>query len=271
MEEKYMNVTKIIQEELGQMLEKDGFQSDFKKNIWTYEREKNGVRQEITILTDRYNKKYLKVLFGTNAYGQGMKEFCNFVPEAGAKRWEFWGYKNENELRTILKEFKRLIVTYGMDLLEEISKPATDAIPTEEMERNLYLNHQRLYEEYKVKLHAEGKSAEEVIEIIYQTMEQNLDEPFEHVKDLLIGIAALYGHTISWGDRGKWVWDDEEKNCQLQEILGTEYKERLLRLIFPIWDYWRKKKSIGKGLFDRYRIIQVYYYRMHSEEIEYEE
>lgn len=26
-----MNVTKIIQEELGQMLEKDGFQSDFKK------------------------------------------------------------------------------------------------------------------------------------------------------------------------------------------------------------------------------------------------
>ena len=59
MEEKYMNVTKIIQEELGQMLEKDGFQSDFKKNIWTYEREKNGVRQEITILTDRYNKKVL--------------------------------------------------------------------------------------------------------------------------------------------------------------------------------------------------------------------
>lgn len=70
-----MNVTKIIQEELGQMLEKDGFQSDFKKNIWTYEREKNGVRQEITILTDRYNKKYLKVLFGTNAYGQAMKGF----------------------------------------------------------------------------------------------------------------------------------------------------------------------------------------------------
>lgn len=60
MEEKYMNVTKIIQEELGQMLEKDGFQSDFKKNIWTYEREKNGVRQEITILTDRYNKKISK-------------------------------------------------------------------------------------------------------------------------------------------------------------------------------------------------------------------
>lgn len=116
-----MNVTKIIQEELGQMLEKDGFQSDFKKNIWTYEREKNGVRQEITILTDRYNKKYLKVLFGTNAYGQGMKEFCNFVPEAGAKRWEFWGYKNENELRTILKEFKRLIVTYGMDLLKRLA------------------------------------------------------------------------------------------------------------------------------------------------------
>ena len=82
------------------------------------------------------------------------------------------------------------------------------------------------------------------------------------------GTVSIYQYDR---DRGKWVWDDEEKNCQLQEILGTEYKERLLRLIFPIWDYCRKKKSIGKGLFDRYRIIQVYYYRMHPEEIEYEE
>ena len=33
-------------------------------------------------------------------------------------------------------------------------------------------------------------------------IEQNGDEPFENVKDLLIGLTALYGHTICWAIRG---------------------------------------------------------------------
>ena len=53
-----MNVTKIIEEELGQELERVGFQPAFHhRHIWPYEREKDGVKQEITILTDRYDKK----------------------------------------------------------------------------------------------------------------------------------------------------------------------------------------------------------------------
>lgn len=188
-----MNITKIVEEELGQELQKAGFQlANEEKGVWTYERVKNGVKQVITVITSRYSSKKIKVLFDTNAYGQNTKEFYNFVPEEDVKNREFWGYKNEEELRNILREFKRLIVTYGFDFLETISKPTTDAVPTEEMERYLYLNHQKLYEEYSEKLHTQEKSVEEVIEIIYQVIEQNGDEPFENVKDLLIGLTALY-------------------------------------------------------------------------------
>ncbi|MBO5032995.1 MAG: hypothetical protein J6D08_14155 [Lachnospiraceae bacterium] len=267
-----MKVTKIIEEELGQELEKVGFQPAFQERyVWPYEREKDGVKQTITVITDRYEKRYLRVLFDTNAYGQKTREFRDFVPEEGAEHWEFWGYKNEEELRTILREFKRLIVSYGMDFLDSISKPATDAIPTEELERYLYLNHESLYEEYSAMLQTQGKSAEEVIEVIYQTIEQNLNQPFENVKDLLVGLTALYGHTISWGDKGKWVWDEGKKWCRLKEILGTKKEECLLRYMFSTWDYWRKHKKIGRGLFDRYETILVYYYRDHPEEIEYDE
>lgn len=271
--EEYMKVTEIIQEELGQELEKIGFQSAFQERyIWPYEREKDGIKQKITIITDRYEKKYIRVLFDTSAYGQRTKEFRHFVPEQGAEFWEFWGYKNEEELRTILQEFKRLIFTYGLDYLETISKPATDAIPTEERERYLYLNHESLYEEYSAKLHTQGKSAEEIIEIIYQTMEKNADEPFDNVKDLLIGLAALYGHTISWGDRGKWIWNEEKKRCWLKDILGTKEQFPLLACIFSEWDSWRiHRRRIGGGLFYRYEIVLVYYYRDHPEEIEYDE
>jgi len=268
-----MRVTKIIQEELGQELEKIGFQSAFQERyVWPYEREKDGIKQKITVITDRYEKRYIRVLFDTNAYGQRTKEFRNFVPEEGAKYWDFWGYKNEEELRTILREFKRLVFTYGLDFLETISKPATDAIPTEERERYLYLNHESLYDEYSVKLQTQGKSVEEIIEIIYQTIEKNADEPFHNVKDLLIGLTALYGHTISWGDRGKWIWDEEKKRCWLKAILGTKEEIPLLACIFSEWDSWRMhRRRIGRGLFHRYEIILVDYYGDHPEEIEYDE
>ena len=269
-----MKVTKIIEEELGQELEKVGFQPAFRERyVWPYEREKDGVKQTITVITDRYEKRYIRVLFDTNAYGQKTREFRDFVPEEGAEHWEFWGYKNEEELRTILREFKRLIVTYGMDFLDSISKPATDAVPTEELERYLYLNHESLYEEYSAMLQTQGKSAEEVIEIIHQTMVQNLDKPFQDVKELLVGLTALYGHTISWGDKAKWVWDEGIKRCLLEEVLGIRAVEveLILGYVISLWDAWRKHRQIGRELFDRYEVILIYYYEDHPEEIEYDE
>lgn len=263
-----MNITKIIEEELGQELEKTGFQPDFsERDVWPYQREKDGVRQVITVITGRYSRKALKVLFDTNAYGQRTREFRNFVPEEDVKHQEFWRYKSEEELRTILKEFKRLILAYGMKCLDTMSQPTTDAVPTEEMERYLYLNHEKLYEEYSVKLQTQGKSAEEVIEIINQTMDQNTGKSFENVKDLLVGLAALYGHTISWGNRGNWVWDEKNKRCWLENILGTDQEASLLTCIFPDWDTRRKYGRLtGGGLLYRYHIILVYYYNDHPEE-----
>lgn len=91
-----MNITKIIEEELGQELQKAGFQLAYEeKGVWTYERVKNGVKQVITVITSRYSSKKIKVLFDTNAYGQNTKEFYNFVPEEDVKYREFWKYKNE--------------------------------------------------------------------------------------------------------------------------------------------------------------------------------
>mgnify|MGYP006990175317 CR=1 FL=1 len=43
-----MNIIKIVEEELGQELQKAGFQlANEEKGVWTYERVKNGVKQVI--------------------------------------------------------------------------------------------------------------------------------------------------------------------------------------------------------------------------------
>ena len=221
-----MNMKKIIQEELGQELENIGFHYvPGERSVWPYEREKDGVKQEIIVIRDRYEKNYIKVIFHTNAYGQRQREFRHFVPEEGAKHWEFWGFENEEELRAILKEFKRLIFTYGLDFLETISKPATDAVPTREKQRYLYQHHQELFEKYQKELGTEGKSAEEVIDILNHKIEEMLDKPYTEMEDVLMGFAALYGHTICWGDNGEWIWNEEKESCEVVKILGTKVNE----------------------------------------------
>lgn len=45
-----MNIIKIVEEELGQELQKAGFQlANEEKGVWTYERVKNGVKQVISV------------------------------------------------------------------------------------------------------------------------------------------------------------------------------------------------------------------------------
>ena len=263
-----MNMKKIIHEELGQELENIGFHYvSGERLFWPYERKKDGIKQEIMIVRHRYFKGRIKVIFHTSAYRQEPKEFRNFVSEEGAKEWDFWQFENEKELRSILKEFKRLIFTYGIDFLEAISKPATDAIPMEEKQRYLYLHHQELYTRYQEEMKTEGKSAEEVIDIIYQKMEETIDTPYEEVEDLLIGLAALYGHTICWEDRGDWKWNEDRGVCLIDNILGTKVEEHILSLVVYAWDYWRKhrdKKS--SALFDQYKEIVRDYYIKHPEE-----
>ena len=269
-----MNVKKIIHEELGRNLEEIGFEYfQQQRYFWQYKREKEDVCQYIIITTDRYERRYLKVMFYTTAYGQRrMKEFRHFVPEEGAKHWEYWAYENVEELRQIIKEFNRLIFAYGLDFLEEISKPSTDAVPTEELYRYLYDNHEALYEEYLEKFQAWDKEPEEVIEIIHEKMAETYDQPFEEVKEFLCGLAALYGHTICWGNRGNWVWDSQEKECNVEKILGTKKNKDVLGIMVTIWDYLRKHRDTkDKSLYKHYKTILVYYYRDHPEEIEYEE
>lgn len=193
-----MKMKKIIHEELGQELENIGFHYvSGERLFWPYEREKDGIKQEIMVVRDRYEKGYIKVIFHTNAYMQRPREFCDFVPEEGAKHWDFWGFDNEEELREVLKEFKRLIFTYGLDFLETISKPAT----------------------------------EEVIGIIYKKMEEILVKPYTEVEDLLMGLAALYGDAIYWENRENWIWSEEEHNCQIEHVLDTLVNQRVLNLI----------------------------------------
>ena len=111
---------KIIHEELGQELENIGFHYvSGERLFWPYEREKDGIKQEIIVVRDRYEKGYIKVIFHTNAYMQKPREFCDFVPKEGAKHWDYWRKHRDRKTRGLIWKYEAILKEYYIKHPEE--------------------------------------------------------------------------------------------------------------------------------------------------------
>lgn len=245
-----MKHKKIIQDILGTELEKMGF-TYMPNTSWSYERVKDKVWQSISVVRERYCKGYIKMIFMTNAYGQKARELDDFVPE---QLPEYWHYETEEELRKIIEQFKDWTFTYGLDELEKMSVPTTEARPKPETNRYLYEHHRELYEEYGDKLCKDCSSWEDVVRVVQNEIKRTWDQPFSEVEDMLVGLAALYAYALNEGEEGEWVWEDKFNSCILDGPLGTFDK------LFPLQDVigsWRRKNV--ENLSDRRQEILIYY------------
>ncbi len=246
-----MNHKKIIQEILGEELEKEGFtyaSGDTKS--WCYERTKDGVWQIISVVRERYCKGYIKMIFTTNAYGQKDRELNDFVPEDLP---EYWHYETEEELLQIIGQFKDWVFAYGLKGLEKMSQPTTEAHPKPETNRYLYEHHKELYEEYREKMQIEDDDWKEVIEKIEKRIEETWDRPFQEMEEELIGLAALYAYALNEGEEGKWVWHERASMCMVDKVANT------VKTIFPLMKVicaWGDKEL--NSLTNQYKIVQTY-------------
>ena len=68
------------------------------------------------------------------------------------------------------------------------------------------------------------------------------------------------------------MWDEKRGGCLVEKILGTKERIRPLNLLIEVWDWMRKHKNIESDiLYYKYKMILIYYYRKHPEEIEYDD
>lgn len=249
-----MKYKKIIQEILGTELEKQGFEY-MPNTSWSYERVKDGVWQSISVVRERYCKGYIRMVFMTNAYGQKAKGLDDFVPEEQLP--EYWHYENEDELRKIIEQFRDWTLMYGMEQLEKMSVPTTEARPKPETNRYLYEHHQELYEEYKEKLCGKCDSWKDAIRVVQDKIAEIWDQPFNEVEDILIGLSALYAYALNEGEEGKWVWKDKANACLIEELLGT------FASVYPLQDVitaWRRKNT--DDLSYSQEVVLIYYENM---------
>lgn len=216
-----MNITKNILNIVGTVLEQEGFTYEKNGRAWEFERKKDDITQHIILLGHRYFAGYIKALFFTNAYGQGgMREFGDFVPEVW-KGQEFWEYETEKQLQEILEKFREWIVEYGLDFLDSISVPKESEIYKLANEVYLYEHHEEIYRKYFKEWELEKMEPMEIMHLIHSKIAELYDRDFKDVEKTLIEFAAVYGHSACIEGEGTWIWDDEKKCCDIENIAGT--------------------------------------------------
>lgn len=214
-----MNITKNIENIIGNMLEEQGFKYEKHTRSWIYSRSKEETIQHIDLLEHRFFRGKIKAVFYTNAYGQEIREFASFVPDIDTYQ-EFWEYKNEDELKKILEQFKEWIIKYGLGLLEEISKPTTEARPKPETNLYLYQNHKEIYERYQKEW--ELTDGKETIFTLREKLKALYNKDFAEIEETLIEYAAVYGYAMCIDGLGEWAWNEEEKVCLLKNVGGLK-------------------------------------------------
>lgn len=243
---------KIIQEIIGNELEQIGFEyvkEDGK--FYTYIREKEGIKQRITICNERFTKNYIKMYFSTNAYGQESKELEDFVPILQ----ESWKYETEEELSNIIRQFKEWTFSHGLDLLEKISVPTTEERPRPETDWYLYEHHEELNKEGLNELNLIKKDHVSIAialqKRIYELREEKKE--FSQLEGSLIRMSAVYGHNMNLFDSGEWHWNEKEQTCEILNAGGSVVD------LIPLKEVIKTYGNNSKDYFiDRFQNVVMY-------------
>lgn len=245
-----LNYKKTVQAVIGTALEELGFEKEkFDRYSYSYSRKKESVIQSIIVLRNPYEKNSVKVIFQTNAYGQKQKEFEDFVPGVLQDEWK---YETADEFIAIMQQFKEWILQYGLDILEQISIPTSDVCPKPETNRYLYEHHEELNEQYRIMLQInETDEKRVVLQKLYQEVRRlHREVEFQEAERELIGIAAVYAHTLCLFGKGQWTWDDTNSMCVIHKIAGTMVN--LFPLSMVIAEYKVKDRTFKEWELDTF-------------------
>jgi hypothetical protein len=230
-----MNKMTLVKKIIGKGLEPYDFTYYGKEpNSWIFSRRCNEVEQFVCVYDSMYEAG-LRIELYTSLDMGDRSEIDRFYP-----KWEeefnkfFWEYTDEQSIAQILNKFLLIIVNYGLQELERLSIPTREKIikPSEEMQKELYENHDEYCKRFIKKYDMQITDMDQVILNITAIMKEKQDEDYEVLKELLIEMAAYYGTAICHHFDGRWSW---EVDCCCYISFGNENECLPLQQIVFNW------------------------------------
>lgn len=255
-----MKKTQIIKEIVGRKLEPFGFRyykTEGPLRIFIrevhgrqrfYDPENDVVKQYISIQESNFAKE-LTVWLYTDAYGHEGGRQLEQLKEFEEQESLVWvEYTDENSYRKILNDLVEIIIKYGFEVLEEMSKE-DPIIPTKDMTAKLYKQHEKLdklfTEEYHVKVTPKKEDdIDEWYKLIYKIIMESVECSYEEVKERLIKIAAFIGERSCELLAGEWDFPSHFKEPSVYSTYPIPQCFRPLSFVVMLWknkcgeEYW---------------------------------
>ncbi len=266
-----MKKGKIIQEIIEPCVKQNGFLYQGEENgIWLFKKQAEYIEQRFYVQEHRFGKE-ITLRFETSAYNsptvdaydiiQTNKSDSSFITsdlkkhkivteDLQIQRW--WAYKNEEDFRKIINEFADIIVKYGFEILDEMSKEDS-IIPTEEMASILYKEHSSLHEIF-VKKYLNSRNEMNLKEIecwfdtIVKLLQETKNKKYEEVKPMLLEIAAFLGDEMLENAGGIW---EHTEGTRVTYISGLNcYIWRNIQILNLVVEMWKAdEKQLLPGIY----------------------
>lgn len=244
-----MNRSQQVKKIIGEVIKDHGFEykgydRDEYVSFYSFEKKDGDLEQYITIVVSGGK---LRLELSTNAYGQKDVRASALIDSKFKGGNDGLVFESDEDFKEILAHFRDIILQKGFEILDSISVPTSDEIPTRVTETKLFNEHEALNKEYREKYSITETATTKVIKKISDIILENKDKPFKEVEELLIGLAAVYGCQMVKKCGGHWEFDDESASCMIEEKLECERP-----LLTMIW-YWKNREEYLDILLQEFR------------------
>ena len=265
-----MNTMKWIKQIIGKEAEKAGFMDggshrDGYVRVYffyrTHEEEEYEDEIGFTVINNT-----IRMDFHRSGMGRGYIDdvTCLLESKFTSDIQGFIAFDSEEEYKEILEYFARIIREKSKEVFDsmEVFKEE-DGHPGRGMHWKLYQEHEELNRKYRKLYGMEDTEFTAnawvmtisimvgiwLVPVIGKKLQngmismENRDKKFEEVKELLIGLAAVYGNQLVLKGNGRWEWQEGKgglpSHCWVKGIEGGSDAIPLSDLAF----YWRGKRD----------------------------
>ena len=215
---KKADITKAVEKYLCPLMEAHGFiYKDYSvDDVWAFE--KQGAKsQQVSVDQPWENVLRLEFRISPTQRHRHLEIDAECFDACPVPKWMLGGYccRNQQELELLVQFYAKIVEEYGFSLMETAISDPLDIVATDDMAKELFLNHQHYAKEFAISHGIHNWEPNHVIEVIASELLQlNLANWQEQNASMLIGAAAAYG-TIFEKLGGNWNYEDGMK-CTVQ-------------------------------------------------------
>ncbi len=227
----------------------------YDKGVWIWEKEIDGVMEEVKLADEHGNMSLRIGLSKTDVRSASGTKLLLQMEHPRTSTLGWWHYSLYPEegkalYEDLLLDIRDILERFCDPILEKNAAEVKKAVPKRRHFEYMRDNREKLVEEYREKLGISGQGILEIYELMVPGLQQMREQPLEAVENELVGYAALLEEEILSQYGGLREVHEDFGTITITNVGHTVSKRtfNMLVRIFLAWKKERKIELLGKEL-----------------------